>query len=306
MYRTKFNHIGPARLQFQACSFYCRVWVNGKEIGDHRAGGYVAFTLDTDTSGENELFVLADNRFNHTTAPMHTGIEILSTPTADNSSAGGDFWAYGGIMRSVELHTLPSASTVWPWRAYVLPMSMETVNITVVLTDKSFSGTVDVSLAFDGGESKTYSSVAATKGQLVIDGVAVPNPKPWSPKSPNLHVVEVTINKASVKERFGLRQFAVDPATARMTLNGEIIKLHGYNHHTQWPGVGASPNQTDIDTDIALLLRGGTNYVRGAHYPQDPRWLDALDEAGIVMWCETLGPGVSSKNAQDWVRYTWR
>lgn len=54
-----------------------------------------------------------------------------------------------------------------------------------------------------------------------------------------------------------------------------------------------------MDTDIALLKRAGTNYVRGAHYPQDPRWLDRLDENGIVMWCETLGPGVSSSNAQD-------
>ena len=80
MYRTKFSSAGtvPMRLQFQACSFYCRVWVNGNEIGDHRAGGYVAFWLDIPTamlkaSGENELFVLADNRFNKTTAPMHTG-----------------------------------------------------------------------------------------------------------------------------------------------------------------------------------------------------------------------------------------
>lgn len=80
MYRRKFSTPGavPMRLQFQACSFYCRVWVNGKEIGDHRAGGYVGFWLDIpaatlDASGENELFVLADNRFNKTTAPMHTG-----------------------------------------------------------------------------------------------------------------------------------------------------------------------------------------------------------------------------------------
>ena len=53
----------------QACSFYCRVFVNGKEIGDHRAGGYVAFHLDvpaatlasaggTDAGADNELFVL--------------------------------------------------------------------------------------------------------------------------------------------------------------------------------------------------------------------------------------------------------
>ena len=33
-----------ARIQFQACSFYCRVWINGQVIGDHRAGGYVAFS----------------------------------------------------------------------------------------------------------------------------------------------------------------------------------------------------------------------------------------------------------------------
>lgn len=39
--------------------------------------------------------------------------------------------------------------------------------------------------------------------------------------------------------------------------------------------------------------------MRGAHYPQDPRWLDRLDEAGIVMWCETLGPGVKVKHIQD-------
>ena len=90
MYRTTFASPSmgavPMKLQFQACSFYCRVWVNGHEVGDHRAGGYVAFALDVPASvlsssagASNELFVIADNRFNHTTAPMHTG---------------GDFWAY--------------------------------------------------------------------------------------------------------------------------------------------------------------------------------------------------------------------
>ena len=75
MYRTSFTTAAAAvRLQFQSCSFYCRVFVNGREIGDHRAGGYVAFWLDVpagvlDANAPNELFVLADNRFNATTAP---------------------------------------------------------------------------------------------------------------------------------------------------------------------------------------------------------------------------------------------
>ena len=47
----------------------------GKELGDHFAGGYVPWTLDIldGVLGERELLVLADNRFNATTAPMHTG-----------------------------------------------------------------------------------------------------------------------------------------------------------------------------------------------------------------------------------------
>merc|ERR1719246_269143 len=97
-YRRNFvQRPGPARLQFNACGFYCRVWVDGEFIGDHRAGGYVGFFLDvppTESETLREVFVLADNRFNETTAPMHTG---------------GDFWHYGGLMRSVLLHDLPSA-----------------------------------------------------------------------------------------------------------------------------------------------------------------------------------------------------
>jgi hypothetical protein len=44
-----------ARMQFQACSFYCRVWINGKEIGDHRAGGYGAFVLDAPPPSEHDV-----------------------------------------------------------------------------------------------------------------------------------------------------------------------------------------------------------------------------------------------------------
>ena len=139
-------------------------------------------------------------------------------------------------------------------------------------------------------------------------------------------MIQATINGGSVTERFGLRKFGVDAATSRLTINEEIIKLVGWNHHTQWPNTSASPTNEQMDADIALLTRGGANYVsfsdvfaivqvdwgilcwygvarpllicltnvhtlyycpwkvRGAHYPQDPRWLDRLDEAGIVMF----------------------
>ena len=81
VYRTTFQQTSErARLWFGACSFYCRVWVDDTEVGEHRAGGYVPFSLDLPPStrgGTRTLTVLADNRFHEKTAPLHTG---------------GDFW----------------------------------------------------------------------------------------------------------------------------------------------------------------------------------------------------------------------
>ena len=126
----------------------------------------------------------------------------------------------------------------------------------------------------------------------------------WSPTSPEQHTVAVALSGGSVVERFGLRTFGVEPASARLTVNGRVVKLTGWSHHTQWPGQGAertfataSPTDAQMDEvrrqprvplhlphresfshllppshtvsqDIALLLAGGANYVRGAHYPQ--------------------------------------
>jgi len=91
----------------------------------------------------------------------------------------------------------------------------------------------------------------------------------------------------------------VDPGSSRLTLNGKVLKLHGWNHHTQWPGTAASPTDEQLDADLNQMLRAGSNYVRGAHYPQDQRWLDRLDEHGVVMWEETLGPNVSLGDTVD-------
>jgi len=54
-----------------------------------------------------------------------------------------------------------------------------------------------------------------------------------------------------------------------------------------------------VTNDVKLLQSLGANYVRGAHYPQDPRFLDLCDEVGIVIWEETLGPGVKVSNLQN-------
>jgi beta-glucuronidase len=275
-----------AKIQFQACSFYCRVWVNGHEIGDHRSGGYVAFslTIPPQNSVENEIFVLVDNRFNATTAPMHTG---------------GDFWHYGGIMRSVEIHALPLSGVLWSWRVYVTPQSLSRVNLAVHLTNDTVTRPVDeIFYAFDDEPLTKYSGIAID-GVVTFKDVSVPKPRVWSTTDPQLHTLTVRLNGAIIRERFGLRIVDIDQETLRVRINGEILKLVGWNHHTEWPGTSASPTDAQMDEDVAILREGGANFVRGAHYPQDPRWLDRMDESGMVMWSETLGPGVKAANMTD-------
>ena len=423
---------GPAaRIQFQACSFYCRVWLNGVEIGDHIGGGYVAWWLDisdevlelgqelthlTKSTEEkrspfliHELFVLVDNRFNSTTAPLHTG---------------GDFWHYGGIMRSVEWHDRPNIklpeakmeestkeedksindddihsrgysgvdsnvapkskeyvnyvsatvsstrvrkralnrdilkqgfplSSVWPWRLYVVPkkdtrsveLSLQLVggddDVTRDRTDTDIVNELRkndcIKIYFDGNvtknaldeyfqttdtvhlEAESYSTdIMAPSGRgndrlVKLGTFSVPNPRIWSTSDPQLHTVSVDVNGAIVTERFGLRFWDIGmishystawmPNTKntnnsktsnattgnKIRLNGKVLKLMGWNHHTQWPYTAASPTDEQLDEDIRLLKESGhANFVRGAHYPQDPRWLDRLDEHGIVVWCGEL------------------
>eukprot|EP00934_Nitzschia_sp_Nitz4_P001701 Nitzschia sp. Nitz4//scaffold180_size44305//9875//11896//NITZ4_007235-RA/size44305-processed-gene-0.18-mRNA-1//-1//CDS//3329539455//1701//frame0 len=313
--QVKHDSSTPARILFQACSFYCRVWLNGQEIGSHRGGGYVAWWLDVpidvlqtgcassqttlslrDTKASHpcdthKLTVLVDNRFNKTTAPLHTG---------------GDFWHYGGILRSVEWHVLSrnhsnQGQEHWPWRCYVTPLDLSTIQLSVHLVDRDAQGSIqNVKVYFDGNQNETSILEGKAKDGIADLGtLTVPKPRVWSTAYPHLHTVSIDMNGAVVTERFGLRIWDTDPVTNQVRLNGNPIKLVGWNHHTQWPYTGASPTDEQLDDDLQLILAGNANYVRGAHYPQDPRWLDRLDEAGLVMWSETLGPDVEVSDLTD-------
>ena len=58
---------------------------------------------------------------------------------------------------------------------------------------------------------------------------------------------------------------------------------------------GSALTLEEVQRDVKLLAKLNVNYVRGAHYPQDQRFLDLCDEAGILVWEETLGPQVGAR-----------
>eukprot|EP01147_Barroeca_monosierra_P006618 gene6618-325_t len=278
-------------LYFAACSFYCQIFVDGLSVGDHRSGGYHPFWINIPASSQQqrELIVLVDNRFNKTTAPTHTG---------------GDFYNYGGITRDVILHQVPSATYIE--RVETFTLSLEgSILIRVVLRGNSSVPSVAVGITFD--EHHAYPSVVVpVKNGTVELNATVPNATIWSITTPNLHTARISLNQDSdvVTVRFGIRTISISN-TSRLLLNDEEVKLRGFNRHTMWPDTGSALSLEQVKKDVKLLQDVGANYVRGSHYPQDQRFLDLCDEYGIVVWEETLGPGVKVKDLLDpyWMKY---
>jgi len=289
-YRTTVS-IDPTSdvlLYFTACSFYCSVFVDDVWVGDHRAGGYQPFWFSAkkNTKSVREIFVVVDNRWNATTAPTTTG---------------GDFYFYGGITRSVLVHQQPAPTYIHQVETFTVDYN-GIINVRVVLGGQSVSS-VSLSLSWDGSPPDTPAQVPVTDGVATLSKIKVPNAKPWSLTSPNLHTLLVNLHEGSsivdaIQVRFGLRVVSIAnyKSAARLAINGEVVKLTGINRHTMWPDTGSALTLEQVKTDVKLLQNLGANYVRGAHYPQDPRFLDLCDEVGIAVWEETLGPGVKTSD----------
>jgi beta-glucuronidase len=76
---------------------------------------------------------------------------------------------------------------------------------------------------------------------------------------------------------------------SRLLINGEPIRLLGFNRHEAHPQFGHTQPEALLVSDVQQLRDIGCNFVRGSHYPQDVRFLDLCDEAGICVWQEAIG-----------------
>ena len=69
-------------------------------------------------------------------------------------------------------------------------------------------------------------------------------------------------------------------------LNGEPLALHGTNRHQDHAGLGNALPDAYHRRDVQIVKDTGFNFLRLAHYPQDPAVLDATDALGLAVWEE--------------------
>lgn len=263
------------------------VWVNGKLLGRH-VGGFTGFQFDvTDLlkwNAPNLLAVRVDDVMNPAIAPANESNVVV----------------YGGIYRSISLqvtdplHVAPNgtwvttegnagapAVRVRTWLENTGKTAASAKLKTLVVDDSNQTvATLDASVTVAPGETKAFDQKTG----------ALPNAHLWSPDTPYLYRVVSRVSDGSravdsYVTPFGIRFISVDPAVG-FVLNGKPINLHGVDRRQDYGFLGDAVPEVVGERDIQLIKGMGANFLRTAHYPQDPAVLDECDRQGIVTWEE--------------------
>lgn len=274
---TEVNINQIYQLYFEGVNITSEVYVNGIKIGGH-IGGYIGFTIDiTDaiTEGDNEVLVRVDNGYDPEVIP----------------SQKSDFFIFGGITRDVWLETLPSQ--------HLKNLKISTPNVsnksadllaTFEINNSNNNATIKAILIDDNGNDIESQTLSASDSEIEIGFNQLKGIKLWDTDNPHLYTLKVQllendIVKDEISDRVGFRWFEFKEYGA-FYLNGKRLLLRGTHRHEEHASVGAAMSNEQHRDDMELIKDMGANFVRLAHYPQDPEIYKACDELGLIVWDE--------------------
>lgn len=153
----------------------------------------------------------------------------------------------GGITRNVIVHELPASLYMKQIETTVQGLRPGSIDARVVfagVTQQASSHKVMLSHSFDHGPASKAVEFSMVDGVVELRGLLVPNATLWTLEQPNLHTLTISLGAAvdspqdQIVVRFGLRLLGTE--NGRITLNGQRVKLVGYNRHTMYPDTGSA------------------------------------------------------------------
>ncbi len=266
-------------LYFEGANITTQVYVNNQLAGKH-IGGYVGFTIPITEflkKGANDIMIKVDNSYNKEIIP----------------SQKSDFFIYGGIVRDLWLIT-KNQSNIDTIHITTPKVSEESalleIEVTTAGLEKAKNPELKASLFDPSGKKVGETTAKANGSKTTIKFDSVKKPQLWDIATPNLYKVEIALHakgkqKDLVTEHFGFRWFEFKDHGAFL-LNGKRVLLRGTHRHEEHAGYGAAmPNELH-KKDIQQIKDMGANFIRLAHYPQDPEVYKTCDKLGILVWDE--------------------
>ena len=236
-----------------------KVWVNGKFVG---------YSEDSKIAAEFDL-----------TKYVKKGKNLIAMQVmrwCDGSYLEDqDFWRFTGIAREVYLYARPK---------------MHIEDIVIGQDWKDGYGLLDVSVKAPKGTTvdvrldDAEGNVVGTGAQQAIGAV-----KAWSAETPYLYNVYVTLKKGDkvldvVRQKVGFHHIEIKGG--QLLVNGQPILIKGVDRHELDPDGGYVVSIERMKQDIRIMKQLNVNAVRTSHYPDDPRWYDLCDEAGLYLVAE--------------------
>jgi beta-galactosidase len=282
-------------IEFDGVQKYCKIFINGKLVGDHK-GGYDGFYFDiTDWVhfGADNVLAVAVN------CDQDDSFKIPPM-------SAGNWNTYGGIYRDVRivikdpLNIPYQGSYKQEGGTFITTPSVSDASGTVnVKTWVQNDGTAPKSCELrttiadaDGNIIQVLSDKKTVQpGQLAAfdqNSAPVPNPHLWSPETPYVYNVfsDVYSDGAAVdhfESPLGFRWFKWDYTANRLILNGKKVIIHGSNHHQEYPWLGdATPKWMLLSDMLDFRLNLNNNFMRTCHYPNDPAIYNFNDHYGII------------------------
>ncbi|QHS63293.1 sugar-binding domain-containing protein [Chitinophaga agri] len=276
-------------LHFGAVDWQTKVYVNGKEAGQH-TGGYQHFSFDITAllqEGDNELLVDVYDPTDQ--GPNPHGKQVLAPK-------GIRYTATTGIWQTVWLETVPAT--------YITDL---------VITPDTDGGYLSLTVHTSGDTKFTIEAEASAAGKMsgAIKGPAnrtlklpLPDARLWTPENPYLYDLSIKLVKNNhvkdeVTSYFGMRKIQIKKDNAgqeRIFLNNKYTYNLGVLDQGFWPdGLYTAPTDEALRFDIAAIKSMGFNTIRKHIKIEPDRWYYYADKMGMLVWqdmvtCASLEP----------------
>ncbi len=287
---------GEPVIRFDAVMYRCDVWLNGARLGVHE-GGYSPFEIalpDLGRDGANRLAMLVTNPMNAieeypalSDARLERAESRVPELPIREIPHGKQTWyaSQSGPWRSVEVEWRPRRR-IDRLRA-AAELATGAVNVRVQ-TSGADGGEIElIVLGPAGGEVARASAAAAPLAAAML---TVGEPQAWDMETPILYrlVARLRLGETLLDEvevRFGFREIRTE--AGRIVLNGRPILLRGALDQDLFAEtISTPPDRACLDRQLRAAKAMGLNLLRCHIKTPDPAYLDAADEAGMLLWCE--------------------
>ena len=275
-------------LHFGAVDWKAEVWVNDVKVCEH-TGGFTPFYFDITSvlnKGNNDLVVKVWDPSDRGEQPRGKQIAnphgIWYTPVT-------------GIWQTVWLEPV---ATQYITNLKTTPdIDNHSVKVEVAANTTS-ADKVEVKV-FDG---KNLVAKGAALNGVPVELAMPANAKLWSPDSPFLYNMEVTLYKDGkaidqVKSYTAMRKYSIrkgQNGITRLQLNNKDYFQFGPLDQGWWPdGLYTAPTDEALVYDLKKTKDFGYNMVRKHVKVEPARWYTHCDQLGLIVWQDMPNGGPS-------------